>query len=442
MKEIEELDKINTQHRDGLVIETKKTLKSLQILPPGGKKGELSNDELRSMLNGNGRKHFVKLIESVSDVTSIKDYIPRFIIESSCLHLIEHLVKEDRIEDEEISREINSLITDLESRVDETNVIIPLENIKLNDIESIKIGNAMLLNPDKISEIFNNPALIKDKSKGAFPTVHREIQNKVGACIKVKYCSQEIYNAALIKIEPIINLLRIYACFNPNIIYLSPINAPKIKIGISGRTTNANRIMISFKQGKGWGARKEGIIYPELILDREFLEKSMINKFKYINNILCKEYDSLSNFEKQILIAVRWIGLGIDEDIGTDKIIKFAIALECLLLDENDNLKTNLLAKRCAYILGNNSKERQEKEKRAKYFYNLRSRIVHDGYYSVKDEDIYEFQNLVIECLLKLLEIGDKNLAKKIMDTKDLIELINQKEYEALDQYLPNQPWL
>jgi hypothetical protein len=95
MKEIEELDKINTQHRGGLVIETKKTLKSLQFLPPGGKKGELSNDELRLILNGHGRKHFVKLIESVSDVTSIKEYIPRFIIESYCFHLIEHLVKAD-----------------------------------------------------------------------------------------------------------------------------------------------------------------------------------------------------------------------------------------------------------------------------------------------------------------------------------------------------------
>jgi hypothetical protein len=79
---------------------------------------------------------------------------------------------------------------------------------------------------------------------------------------------------------------------------------------------------------------------------------------------------------------------------------------------------------------------------RNQYLYDLRSRVVHEGFNFVKDEDIYEFQNLVIECLLKLLEIRDKNLASKIMDTSDLKKLIHHKESEALDQYLPNQPWL
>jgi hypothetical protein len=144
MKKVEELEKINTQHKEGLVILTKKSLESLQTLPHGGKNGELSNDELRSMLNGS--EHFVRLIKSVSNVTSIKNYIPQFIIESYCLHFIGHLVKEDRTQDDEIRREIDSLLTDLELRVDELNVIIPLENIKLNDIESIEIGNAVLLN--------------------------------------------------------------------------------------------------------------------------------------------------------------------------------------------------------------------------------------------------------------------------------------------------------
>jgi hypothetical protein len=199
--------------------------------------------------------------------------------------------------------------------------------------------------------------------------------------------------------------------------------------------------MVSFKQGKGWGARMRGTgIYPELILDNEFLEKIKFDyKFEHINNILCKEYDSLSNFDRQILTAVRWIGLGIDEDIGTDKIIKFAIALECLLLDKEENSKSNSLAKRCAYILGNNSKERQDKKIRVKNLYDLRSRVVHEGFNFVKDEDIYEFQNLVIECLFKLLEIKDKYLAN---NKSDLKKLIHQKEAKALDQYLPNQPWL
>ncbi len=439
MNGIKKLEKINTQHKEGLVILTKKSLEYLQNLPHGGKNGELSNDDLRSMLNES--KYFDRLIKSVLNVISIKNYIPQFIIESYCLDFIGHLAKKDRTEDDEILREIDRLLTKLESRVNEMNVIIPLENIKLKDIESIEIGNAVLLNPDKVSKIFNNSAILKDISKGPFfPTISHEIQNRVCACIEVKYDSQEIYNAAIIKIEPIINVLRIYACFNSNIIFHSPISAPKIKIGISGTANNAKNMMVSFKQGKGWGARVRATGYPKLILDNEFLEMIKINyKFKYIHNLLCKEYNSLSNFEKQILIAVRWIGLGIDEDIGTDKIIKFAIALECLLLDKEDNSKSNPLAKRCAYILGNNSKERHDKKKRVKYLYDVRSRVVHEGFNFVKDEDIFEFQNLVIECLLRLLEIGDNDSA--ITDISYLKKMIHQKESEALDQYIPNQPW-
>jgi hypothetical protein len=439
MKEIKELDEINPQQRSGLIILTKKTLESLQILPHSSKNGALSNNELRSLLNKS--KPFIQFVKSISNVSSIKNYIPCFIIEYNCIDFMEHLVKEDKIDDAKIINKIDSLLAGLKSRVDEFNVLVPLDNIKLNDVECFEIGNAVLLSPDKISQIFNNTTILKDISKGPFPTLHHEIQNRVCACIKVKYDSQEIYNKTLIKIEPIINTLRIFACFNQYILFGSPINAPKIKIGISGTANNAKSIMVSYKQGEYRGAIIKREIYPELILDKEFLE-IINNKFKYINDILCKEYDSLSNFEKQILIAVRWIGLGIDENMKTDKIIKFAIALECLLLDKEDNSKSKSLAKRCAYILGNNAEERKNKKIRVKKLYNLRSRIIHDGFNDVNEEAIYEFQELAIECVFKLLEIKGTNLACKIMDVNDIINLISQKESKALDQYLPDQPWL
>lgn len=333
-------------------------------------------------------------VKSISNVSSIKNYIPHFIIESNCIDFMEHLVKEDRIDDDEIITKIYCLLTDLESRVDEFNVLVPLENIKLNDVECFEIGNAVFLSPEKISRIFTNTTILKNISKGHVPSIHHKIQNKVCACIKVKYDQEGIYSETLNKIEPILNVLRILACFNQNIISLSPINAPKIKIGISVTSNNAERIMVSFNQGEYRGSITSRENYPELILDKEFLER-INNKFRSLNDILCK--DSLTNFEKQILTAVRWIGLGIDENTGTDKIIKFAIALECLLLDSRDNSKSNSLAKRCAYILGNNAEERQNKKIRVKNLYDLRSRIVHDGYNDVNEEAIYEFQNLAIE---------------------------------------------
>ena len=278
MKEIKEIEEIDPQQRCGLIILTKKSLDSLQISHID-KNGALSDDEPRSILYRS--EPFMQFVKSISNLSSIKNYIPQFIIESYCMDFIEHLVKEN-IDDDEISSKIDSLLADLKSRVDELNVIVPLENIKLNDVECFEIGNAVLLSPDKISKIFNNTTILKDISKGPFPTLHYEIQNRVCACIKVKYDTQEIYNKTSIKIEPIINTLRIFAFLNPYIISGSPINAPKIKIGIFGTANNAKSIMVSYKQGECRGAIIKREIYPEFNLDKEFLEKIKINNtFRY-----------------------------------------------------------------------------------------------------------------------------------------------------------------
>jgi len=87
-------------------------------------------------------------------------------------------------------------------------------------------------------------------------------------------------------------------------------------------------------------------------------------------------------------------------------------------------------------------KERQNIKRQVKSLYDLRSRIIHEGFEDINEEEIYEFQKLAIECLFKLLEIKGKNLASKIKNVNDIIKLISQKESEALDQYLPDQPWL
>ncbi len=321
MKETEQLEKINPKHKNGLIILAKNLLKSFQT--------EQQSKDLK------------RFTRSISAINSIKNYIPSFIIESYCREFIENLVRENITEDDKISREIDHLLMSLESRIDEWNVIIPLENITLKEMERFEIGNTILLNPDEISQIFNNTEILKDMSKEPFLSIQNEIQHRVCACIKVKYDSQEVYNSALDKIRPIINILRIYACFNPNIILLSPIDAVRVKIGTCGTTYAAKNLMISFKPGKGWGARKSGSgIYPKLVLDKEFADEIRSNyEFEYISHLLCKEHSSLSDFEKQLLIAIRWIGLGIDEDIGADKIIKFATALECLVLAGDDQFK-------------------------------------------------------------------------------------------------------
>jgi hypothetical protein len=436
MKEKKQFEGISPNHKEGLIVLTKNLVKFLVG------KLQLNEIEEQSIIDKaflfNESEDIKEFVKCLSGVSSIKNYIPKFIIESYCREFIKLLIKENITEDDKISKEIDRLLVDLESRIDEWNVVIPLENITLNEIDSLEIGDALILNSDKMSEILKDTAMIKDISGSPFFSIQKEIKNNVCACIKVKYDSQEIYEPALDRIEPIINILRIYAYRNPGIMLSSPINAARVKIGICGTANAAKRLMISFKPGKGWGARISGSgFHPNLVLDRDFLKSIERNyKFKSVNDLLCKSEPS--KYERQILTAIRWIGLGIDDDIGSDKVIKFSIALECLILYKDETSKSLALAERCAYILGINSEERRKIQEKVKDLYDLRSRIVHDGENSINDKDIDELRELATKCLFKILEIKDKY---KLEGTEDLKKLIQGKKSEVIYQFLPDQPW-
>ena len=117
--------------------------------------------------------------------------------------------------------------------------------------------------------------------------------------------------------------------------------------------------------------------------------------------------------------------MGIDDDIGSDKVIKFSIALECLILTKNEISKSLALAERCAYILGSNSKERRKIQESVKGLYDLRSGIAHDGNNSITDKDVDEFRELATKCLFKILEIKDRS---NLMGTERLKKLIQEKK--------------
>jgi hypothetical protein len=434
MEKIDQVGTIKTKHKKGLIILVKKLLKFMRESQES-EKIKLTNDTFESIITIND--DFRNVVKSISNVSAIKNYIPLFIIELYCGELMKDLLKENILEDEKISGKIDHLLEDLEMRIEEWDVIIPLENIELNGLECVEIGGVELLHPNKVKEIFNNEKIFSNWNLD-HSLDKDEIQNKVGAHVKIKFDSQEIYDPALLKVEPIINILRIYAHYNLNVILNSPLNGIKVKIGICGSVNSARRHIISYIPGEAKGMKSSGIGHiPRLIVNKEFLDDIKNNyKFQYIEYILNKK--KTSKYENQILRAIRWIGLGIDDDIGTDKIIKFSIALECLVLTRNDKSKTEALAERCAYILGKSSKERQDIPNEVKYFYDLRSDIVHDGKDSINEVDINAFRELVTKCLFKLVEINDK---EKLRDNDHLKELIQSEKIKAISKYREKEPW-
>ena len=165
-------------------------------------------------------------------------------------------------------------------------------------------------------------------SSKTFLAEHIEkIRGKVCAIIEVSADDKNKYQQALMEYENIINLIRIYLSCQ--------IGIDTVKIGLC-EDFLAQIILLSFRKDDSgiWGAeltntrfREEYKLTPERLHDWE--KNYCFNEIRFI-----LRKSSRSEIDKQILLAMRWIGSGIHEEIDYDKIIKFTTALECLLIKE------------------------------------------------------------------------------------------------------------
>lgn len=96
-----------------------------------------------------------------------------------------------------------------------------------------------------------------------------------------------------------------------------------------------------------------------------------------------------------------------------DQVLEAAIAIEVLLGDRQVSDKvglTRLMANRCAYALGSSAQSRSEIEKTFTEFYNLRSRIVHDGTIHPSRSE-YQLVNRGIE-LAKMIFVHEASMVR------------------------------
>jgi Apea-like HEPN len=97
---------------------------------------------------------------------------------------------------------------------------------------------------------------------------------------------------------------------------------------------------------------------------------------------------NLNSIESRLLSALRWAGRGWVEDRREEAFLLFVVALESLLLDnQNKEQLRYRFAVRGAHLLGTSLEENKKLSKQLKSFYDLRSAIVHSGSVEVSDSD-------------------------------------------------------
>jgi len=114
--------------------------------------------------------------------------------------------------------------------------------------------------------------------------------------------------------------------------------------------------------------------------------------------------DNRYSFGEKILSSIQWAGRATTESRNEEAFLLYAIALESLILIENDREElTYRLRTRIAHLMGKDYLTREKISKQVKDLYITRSKIVHSGKYQVTDADLNLMRFITKNCILRIL---------------------------------------
>lgn len=310
--------------------------------------------------------------------------------------------------DFDIKRKLREEIKEWDDSVGKFTVIIPVGGINFDKPRALKIGNAAIKKCRKDDLPF--------KRIRKYPAINSFLSALEGQVVGVVEVEGEPIKArekAMIEISQVLNVLRLYVRlfhYSSNEVQIRIM--PEIMIGAKSPTIiNEPRQKIVYSGGKPGGA----LAYT---INNKNLKKMQKHSFSVISGLLTKKSQKLSQFERQILRAIKWYGNAVDMADPVLKFINYAIVLEVLLSKQqrdSDRTITDKLAEGASFLLRKKYADRKDMRDIIKNLYGIRSSIVHGGKHFVEDKYIRQIEWIGLILILKLL----KNLNK--FDTKDVL---------------------
>ena len=121
-------------------------------------------------------------------------------------------------------------------------------------------------------------------------------------------------------------------------------------------------------------------------------QKRIQKAIKRVRELLEKQ--SRNEVEELLLTAVRWSGRATVPERLEESFLLYAIALECIVLPGTDGGELrHRLSQRVARLLGGDMGDRVVLQKKTKKLYDIRSKIVHSGFYEVNEDDLNVNEN-------------------------------------------------
>lgn len=370
------------------------------------------------------------------------------------------LIKREDERADFVKKKVTELSREFQTTLRTWNFVISVENLRLHP-RSVKVGNVMLFKftPSRQKEtrtrmwrlIKDNPHYDtkwkKNHVKNYEDKFLSSLKDKTCAFVQVKGRLEKAQLTAYDKVETAIAVLKLYRFRNYDFY--------RKYFHLTGKTIRAtNRYTLRYSED---GQRinpmieRVGFFFP-FELNNERIQYMRRNGFPKLHKMLMKE--NPSGLERRIVNSVRLFGSACDvivtksresRPIGlgfppkkeskpettfeaismNDRLIKLFVALESLLiLDENEPLANNI-AERGAFILGRNYEQRSEIKKFLKDMYGLRSAHIHHGKSEIEHPVLERFARQVQEIILRLVLNKDR---LKLTTEEDLRNWFEKKK--------------
>ena len=135
-------------------------------------------------------------------------------------------------------------------------------------------------------------------------------------------------------------------------------------------------------------------------------QKGIQKAIKRVRKLLGKQ--SRNEVEELLLTAVRWSGRATVSERLEESFLLYAIALECIVLPGMDGGELrHRLSQRVARLLGGNMGDRVVLQQKTKKLYDIRSKIVHNGFYEVNEDDLNVMRTIAKRVVLRLLSSAE-----------------------------------
>ena len=175
-----------------------------------------------------------------------------------------------------------------------------------------------------------------------------------------------------------------------------------------------------------WNGNREGPMLIDMGNSQYYFNKYKLekNEIEELKNL----FQKVKNAPEFLRIPISRFNFAYDRRKPEDKLIDLIVALESLLVKENQELSYRL-SLRTSFLLGKNNKERKELFCLMKKAYNLRSKIVHGSKY--KNEVKINNKTIPIYKLVSNIEDILRKSIKKALNFKD-----SESFLESIDNYI------